>query len=41
MVNPGCFSLHISACPFISEKKTPIYPEMICEETFANLKTSC
>jgi hypothetical protein len=23
------------------EKKTPIDPDMICEETFPNLKTSC
>jgi hypothetical protein len=25
----------------MSEKKTPIDPDMICEEIFPNLKTSC
>jgi hypothetical protein len=25
----------------MSEKKTPIDPDMICEEIFQNLKTSC
>jgi hypothetical protein len=32
-----CMSVYFK----ISEKKTPIDPDMICEQIFPNLKTSC